>query len=76
MEEDDEFRYFFGGHIRFKKNPKDDEMLIDWCPVCGEKLADLKIETRANHDKKFHPDYVTLQSGINREDLFDKEKLK
>ena len=52
------------------------KMIVDYCPVCGKKLGDFKIETRANHDKKFHPDYVTLQSGINREDLFDRDNLK
>lgn len=52
------------------------KMIINYCPICGKKLGGFEIETRSNHDKKFHPDYVRLQSGINREDLFDKENLK
>jgi len=51
-------------------------MLIDYCPICKEKFPDFKIKTRENHDNKYHPDYVTYQTGIKREDFFDKEDLK
>ncbi len=74
--EDEEFRYYFGGHIRFKKYPKEDELTADWCPLCGEKLADFKIKTRDKHDKRHHPDYFTALTGIKRNDFFKKEDLK
>jgi len=74
--EDEEFRYYFGGHIRFKKHPKEDELTADWCPLCGEKLADFKIKTRVEHDKRHHPGYHTAQTGIKRNNFFNKEDLK
>ena len=73
---DGEFRYYLGGHIRFKKHPKEDELTADWCPLCGEKLADFKIETRVNHDRRHHPGYHTTQTGIKRNNFFGKEDLK
>jgi len=51
-------------------------MLIDWCPICGKKLSDSFKKTRWEHDKKFHPNYFTAQTGLERNDLFYKEKLK
>jgi len=51
-------------------------MLIDYCPICGEKLGDFERQTRLNHDKRYHPDYFTAQSGVNRDDLIDKDKWK
>jgi len=74
--EDEEFRYYLGGHIRFKKHPKEDKRIIDWCPLCGKKLTDFKIKTRHDHDKRYHPDYHASQTGIKRKDFFKKENLK
>jgi len=74
--EDDEFRYYLGGHIRFKKHPKKDEMLIEYCPICCADLPDFKIKTRVNHDRRYHPGYHTSQTGIKRNNFFSKEDLK
>ena len=74
--EDEEFWYYLGGHIRFKKHPKEDELNADWCLRCGEGLADFKRKTRDEHDKKNHPDYFTARSGIKRNDFFNEEDLK
>jgi len=52
------------------------KMLIDWCPICSKKLLDDSNKSRWEHDKKFHPNYFTAQTGIKRNDLFIKEKLK
>lgn len=51
-------------------------MLIDWCPICGKKLGNSFKKSRLEHDKKFHPDYFTAQTGVKRNDLTCKEKLK
>ena len=51
------------------------KMLIDWCPICGKQLDDFEIETRVNHDMKYHPGYHTAQTGIKRNDFFRKEDL-
>ena len=74
--EDEEFWYYLDGHIRFKKHPKENELNTVWCPRCGEKLADFKIKTRDEHDKRNHPDYFIAQSGIKRNNFFSKEDLK
>jgi len=74
--EDEEFWYYLGGHIRFKKHPKEDELTADWCLRCGEGLADFKRKTRDEHDKKNHPDYFTARTGIKRNNFFSKEDLK
>jgi len=52
------------------------KMLIDWCSICGENLRDFEIETRLNHNKRYHPDYHTAQTGIKRNNFFSKEDLK
>jgi|TARA_B110000467_G_scaffold95273_1_gene86151 hypothetical protein len=41
--------------------------LIDWCPLCGEKLPDDFVITRRMHDQMYHPLYPLLQSyGIEK----------
>lgn len=50
--------------------------IFDWCPWCGMKLKDDTQKSRWNHDKKFHPGYFTAQTGLKRNDLFDKENLQ
>jgi len=50
-------------------------MRINWCPICGKQLEDFEIETRVNHDRKYHPEYHTAQTGIKRNDFFRKDDL-
>ncbi|KEQ56401.1 hypothetical protein AAA799N04_01173 [Marine Group I thaumarchaeote SCGC AAA799-N04] len=38
--------------------------LLDWCPLCGEKLQDDFVATRLMHDRMFHPGYILAQMGI------------
>jgi len=52
------------------------KMLFDWCPICKKNLKDFEIKTRREHDKRYHPDYVTAQTGIKRNNFFSKEDLK
>ena len=52
------------------------KMRIDWCPICGENLKDFEIETRVNHDRRYHSGYHTAQTGIKRSDFSSKEDLK
>ena len=39
--------------------------LLDWCPLCGEKLSDNFVATRLWHDRIFHPGYILAQMGIS-----------
>ena len=38
--------------------------LLDWCPLCGEKLPDNFVATRLWHDRIFHSGYILAQMGI------------
>ena len=38
-----------------KYYPEEDELPIDWCPICEEKMADNKRKTRIEHNKLKHP---------------------
>lgn len=35
--------------------PEEDELPIDWCPICEEKMPDFKRKTRQKHNKLKHP---------------------
>ena len=51
------------GKIRFldriknalKYYPEEDELPIDWCPICEEKMPDNKRKTRIEHNRIKHP---------------------
>jgi len=51
------------GKIRFfdkiknmlKYYPEEDELPIDWCPICEERMPDNKRKTRQIHNKLKHP---------------------
>ena len=38
-----------------KYYPEEDELPIDWCPICEEKMPDNKRKTRIEHNKLKHP---------------------
>ncbi len=38
-----------------KYYPEEDELPIDWCPICEEKMRDNKRKTRIEHNKLKHP---------------------
>jgi len=38
-----------------KYYPEEDELPIDWCPICEEKMSDNKRKTRIEHNKLKHP---------------------
>lgn len=38
-----------------KYYPEEDELPIDWCPICEEKMPDNKRKTRQRHNKLKHP---------------------
>ncbi len=38
-----------------KYYPEEDELPIDWCPICEEKMSDNKRKTRIAHNKLKHP---------------------
>jgi len=38
-----------------KYYPEEDELPIDWCPLCEEKMSDNKRKTRIEHNKIKHP---------------------
>lgn len=38
-----------------KYYPEEDELPIDWCPICEEKMPDNKRKTRQMHNKLKHP---------------------
>lgn len=38
-----------------KYYPEEDELPIDWCPICEEKMPDFKRKTRQQHNKLKHP---------------------
>ena len=50
--------------------------LIDWCPICGIQLKDDTQKTRWDHDKQYHSDYFSAQTGLKQTDFIDREKLK
>jgi len=52
------------------------KIMIDYCPICGEKLEDFELKTRVNHDRRYHSGYHTSQTEIKRNDFFIKEDLK
>ena len=39
--------------------------LLDWCPLCGEKLPDDFVITRWMHDRICHPGYLLMQNGVD-----------
>ena len=39
-----------------KYYPEEDELPIDWCPLCEEKMSDNKRKTRIEHNKLKHPE--------------------
>ncbi len=38
-----------------KYYPEEDELPIDWCPICEEKMSDNKRKTRIEHNRLKHP---------------------
>jgi len=38
-----------------KYYPEEDELPIDWCPICEEKMRDNKRKTRIEHNRLKHP---------------------
>ncbi len=38
-----------------KYYPEEDELPIDWCPICEEKLPDKTRKTRIAHNNEKHP---------------------
>ena len=41
-----------------------ERMILDWCPLCGEKLPDDFRLTRLFHDRVCHPGYMLLHLGV------------
>lgn len=37
--------------------------LLNWCPLCSNKLKDKKRSTRWTHDIKYHKEYFMMQTG-------------
>ena len=50
----------------FKQNP-DEELPIDFCPRCNEKLADKKVTTRKQHDELNHPEIFFKLSDLKKQ---------
>ncbi len=45
-------------------------MYLDYCPICGKKLADDEKVIRYLHDKKYHPEYYEAQTDGNDVELW------
>jgi len=52
-----------------KYYPEEDELPIDWCPICEEKMIDNKRKTRIEHNKLKHPPDPKLKRKQLRNNL-------
>ncbi len=52
-----------------KYYPEEDELPIDWCPICEEKMVDNKRKTRIEHNKLKHPPDPKLKRKQLRDTL-------
>ena len=52
-----------------KYYPEEDELPIDWCPICEEKMPDNKRKTRIKHNKLKHPPDPKLKRKKLRNNL-------
>jgi len=52
-----------------KYYPEEDELPIDWCPICEEKMPDNKRKTRIEHNKLKHPPDPKLKRKKLRNNL-------
>ena len=55
--------------IAYYNEHKDEESILNYCPICGDRLDDRKLKTRWFHDMKKHPEYFEAQTGIMIEEL-------